>query len=70
MNAFCKHKYIPIETEPQTQNITMEVKAKIILSDILKDTNYQLTQFSDKSIIDLEKSIIVRETRGRDIGQC
>lgn len=44
----------------------MEVKAKITLSDILKDTNYQLTQFSDKSIIDLEKSIVVRETRGRD----
>lgn len=32
----------------------MEDLAKITLADILKDTNYQLTQFSDKNIIELE----------------
>ena len=42
----------------------METIAKITLADILKDTNYQLTQFSDKNIIELEKSITVRQTRG------
>lgn len=45
----------------------METTIKISLTDILKDSNYQLTQFSDKKIIDLENSIIVKQIRGKDI---
>ena len=44
----------------------MEDITRMTLADILKDSNYQLTQFSDKNIIELEKSITVRQTRGQD----
>lgn len=37
------------------------------LSDILKDSNYRLTQFSDKKIIDLEKAIYTKHTRGKEV---
>ena len=47
----------------------MEDITRMTLADILKDSNYQLTQFSDKNIIELEKSITVRQTRGNDINQ-
>ena len=34
------------------------------LTDILKDSNYKLTQFSEEQIIQLEKNIITKEVRG------
>lgn len=36
------------------------------LADILQDSNYKLTQFSTEKIKQLEDSISVRETRGKD----
>ncbi|MCB0455779.1 MAG: type I restriction enzyme HsdR N-terminal domain-containing protein, partial [Aequorivita sp.] len=38
----------------------------MILSDILKDSNYKLTQFSAEKVKFLEENITVRETRGKD----
>ena len=35
------------------------------LIEILKDTNYKLTQFSEEHIADFEKNIIVKETKGK-----
>lgn len=37
------------------------------LSDILKDSNYKLTQFSISQIEKLEKSIVLKETRGKTV---
>ncbi len=37
----------------------------MILSDILKDTNYKLTQFSDEQIKQLEDGIILKEKNGK-----
>jgi type I restriction enzyme M protein len=37
----------------------------MILADILKDSNYRLTQFSSEKIKILEEKIIVRETKGK-----
>lgn len=45
----------------------MENIIRITLSDILKDSNYQLTQFSEANIYLLENSIVVKESRGKDI---
>ena len=36
------------------------------LSDILKDSNFRLTQFSHDKVKALEESIIVKETRGKN----
>lgn len=36
------------------------------LADILKDSNYKLTQFSAERIKSLEDNISVREIRGKD----
>ncbi len=38
-----------------------------ILSDLFKDSNYKLTQFSDKQIAKLESSITSREARGTPV---
>lgn len=38
----------------------------MILSDILKDSNYKLTQFSPEQIIQLEERITVKDSRGKD----
>lgn len=38
-----------------------------MLTEILKDTNYKLSQFSDEQIIKLEKSIFIKEVRGKEI---
>ncbi|HOD87784.1 MAG TPA: N-6 DNA methylase [Bacteroidales bacterium] len=35
------------------------------LADILRDTNYRLTQFSDDKIKELEENIIIRESRNK-----
>ena len=35
----------------------------MILSDILKDSNYKLTQFSQEQIQSLEKNLIKREDK-------
>lgn len=35
----------------------------MILSEILKDSNYKLTQFSQEQILSLEKSLIKREDK-------
>lgn len=40
--------------------------ATMTLADILKDSNYKLTQFSDEKVEFLEQNITVRETRGKD----
>ncbi|HEY5370461.1 MAG TPA: hypothetical protein VIJ75_15870 [Hanamia sp.] len=37
------------------------------LSDILKDTNYKLTQFSDEQIRQLEDAITYKESNGKKI---
>lgn len=38
----------------------------MILSDILKDTNYKLTQFTLEQLKKLEKTIILKDNRGKD----
>lgn len=38
----------------------------MILSDILKDTNYKLTQFSQEQILKLEGSINLKDSKGKD----
>lgn len=38
---------------------------KMKLIEILKDTNYKLTQFSEEHIADFEKNIIVKEIKGK-----
>ncbi|MES2398147.1 MAG: N-6 DNA methylase [Bacteroidota bacterium] len=38
----------------------------MILSDILKDSNYKLNQFTQEQIKQLEKSIIVEDNKGKD----
>lgn len=38
----------------------------MILSDILKDTNYKLTQFSPEQIKQLEETITIKDSRGKD----
>jgi type I restriction enzyme M protein len=43
----------------------MEEIIKMTLADILKDSNYKLTQFSAEKVKFLEENIIVRETRGK-----
>lgn len=37
------------------------------LQDILKDTNYKLTQFNQEQIDRLEASIFIKESRGKDV---
>lgn len=37
------------------------------LTEILKDTNYKLTQFSQEQIDRLEESIFIKESRGKDV---
>jgi type I restriction enzyme M protein len=37
------------------------------LSDILKDTNYKLTQFSEEQIKQIEESVIIKEVKGKHI---
>ena len=44
----------------------MEDTIKMTLTDILKDSNYKLTQFTPDKIKRLEKNIVVRETRGKE----
>jgi len=44
----------------------MEAISSITLAQILKDSNYKLTQFSPENIQALEEAIEVRETRGKD----
>lgn len=44
----------------------MEETIKMTLAEILKDSNYKLTQFSAGKVKLLEEHIIVRETRGKD----
>jgi type I restriction enzyme M protein len=36
----------------------------MILTDILRDSNYKLTQFTPEQILNLEKSILLKEVRG------
>jgi len=36
----------------------------MILSDILKDTNYKLTQFSPEQVKQLEETITIKDSRG------
>ena len=43
----------------------MEIAKQPTLAQILKDSNYKLTQFSDSQISKLEESITLRETRGK-----
>lgn len=38
----------------------------MILSDILKDSNYKLTQFSPEQIVMFEKSINIKDIKGKD----
>src|SRR5688500_6327336 len=38
----------------------------MILSDILKDTNYKLTQFSPEQVKQLEGAITIKDSRGKD----
>src|SRR5690554_4445385 len=44
----------------------MEETIKMTLADILKDSNYKLTQFNAEKVEFLEENITVRETRGKD----
>jgi len=44
----------------------MEETIKMTLADILKDSNYKLTQFSVEKVKFLEENITVRDTRGKD----
>src|SRR5690554_2906796 len=44
----------------------MEETIKMTLADILKDSNYKLTQFNAEKVKFLEENITVRETRGKD----
>jgi len=39
----------------------------MILSDILKDSNYKLTQFSTEQILLLEQSIIIKNLKGKNL---
>ena len=39
----------------------------MILSDILKDSNYKLTQFSTEQILKLEENIIIKDSKGKDV---
>ncbi|WP_419800778.1 N-6 DNA methylase [Mucilaginibacter sp.] len=39
----------------------------MILSDILKDSNYKLTQFNSEQIKQLEESITIKDSRGKDV---
>ncbi len=39
----------------------------MILSDILKDSNYKLTQFSPEQILKLEENIIIKDSKGKDV---
>ena len=36
------------------------------LAEILKDSKYKLEQFTEEQIQDLEKSILIKETRGKE----
>lgn len=44
----------------------MEETIKMTLAEVLKDSNYKLTQFSAEKVKFLEENITVRETRGKD----
>ena len=37
------------------------------LTDILRDSNYKLTQFTSEQIENLEKSIFLKEVRGNEV---
>lgn len=43
----------------------LKTSTKMILSDILKDSNYKLTQFSPEQILQLEKGITLKELKGK-----
>jgi type I restriction enzyme M protein len=40
------------------------------LTDILKDSNYKLTQFNDEQIMKLENSLIIKEIKGVAVPYC
>jgi len=50
----------------KTRNNEMEETIKMTLAEVLKDSNYKLTQFSAEKVKFLEENITVRETRGKD----
>jgi type I restriction enzyme M protein len=35
------------------------------LTEILRDSNYKLTQFSEEKIRDFEENIIIKESKGK-----
>lgn len=45
----------------------MSLELNIMLSTVLKDSNYKLSQFDEEKISKLEKSIFIKEIRGKQV---